>query len=113
MVLIAVDGIDIDREFMKLAHRKYEHKQKISILNSHLNYVPFKEDTINFIVCSEVVQYVNKPDKITTEFGRVLKHGRKVTITISNSSLRWSLLEAIRTRYRKEILGNNRKTFTR
>lgn len=106
-------GIDLGKEFVEFAHNKYGHEQNVNLLNSDVKYLPFREETVDIVVCSEVIEHIYKPEKIVLEFQRILKHGGKVIITTPNCSFRWSLLEAIWTRFRREMLETNHRAFTK
>ncbi len=65
------------------------------------------------MVCSEVNEHLNKPEKILKEFERTLPPNGELVITTPNVSVLWAFLEAVWTRIRRKMLETNHKCLTR
>lgn len=104
-------GLDIGNDFVRFAHEKFGNS--VSLLRSDVGYIPFRDDAMDCVICSEVLEHVQEPANVIKEFYRVLRSSGTVLITTPNISLRWALTEAVWTRVRREIIETEHVAFTR
>jgi ubiquinone/menaquinone biosynthesis C-methylase UbiE len=105
-----VIGVDIGKKFLSFCQSSYGNATFCAADAQHL---PFSDNSFDTIVCSEVIEHLNKPEKSLKEFERILHPNGELVITTPNISVRWALLEAMWTRIRKKILETNHKCFTK
>jgi hypothetical protein len=101
-----VVGIDIGKNFLTFCCRNYGG----DFICADIQNLPFKEKSFDTIICSEVLEHVENPEKALRDFNRV---GENVILTTPNISFRWALIEAIWTRIRGKMLETKHKAFTR
>jgi len=104
-------GLDIGNDFVRFAHNKFGNN--VSLLHSDVGNIPFRDDAMDCVICSEVLEHVQEPADVIKEFYRVLRPSGIVLITTPNISLRWALTEAVWTRVRREIIKTKHVAFTR
>ena len=75
--------------------------------------MPLREGVFDCLVCSDVLEHVPDPAKSINEMYIVLRSGGVTLITTPNISLRWSLIEAVWTHIRCEIIEIGHVAFTR
>lgn len=73
-----VVGIDINRDAIKYAKRKY---RRVSFLVADAQKLPFKDGEFDLAVSFEFIEHIKKPEKLLHEVKRVLK--RKGTFILS------------------------------
>ncbi len=77
-------GIDAGKEYLLFTQK---HKIYDQTIQSDLkNKLPFKNKSVDFIICSEVIEHLNKQsgEKLLTEIERISKPGTRVVITTPN-----------------------------
>lgn len=52
---------------------------------SDLHNIPFRDLSIDNIVCTQVLEHVRNPERVVSEFGRVLKPGGKLFLSVPQS----------------------------
>ncbi len=67
-----VVGIDSDIEAIKFAREKYKRKN-LKILEMDVEEIAFGSNSFDVIVCNQVYNFVDKPNKLMKEIYRVLK----------------------------------------
>lgn len=105
-----VYGIDIGEGFVRFAHNQF--KGGVKIIRSAVEKMPFRDGIFDCIVCSEVLEHAFHPAEAIKEMYRVVKSDGIVVITTPNVSLRWSLIEAVWTHIRREIIEIDHTAFT-
>jgi 2-polyprenyl-3-methyl-5-hydroxy-6-metoxy-1,4-benzoquinol methylase len=105
-----VVGVDIGKKFLNFCHSMYGNA---AFCGADAQYLPFPDCCFDTIVCSEVIEHLNKPEKILKEFERTLRPNGELVITTPNVSVRWAFLEAVWTRIRRKMLETNHKCLTR
>ena len=50
---------------------------------------PFKDNSVDEIFCSHVLEHLHSPEKAWTEFGRILKKGGRVIVIVPHFSRNW------------------------
>lgn len=104
-------GLDLGRDFIKHVHS--EHGDNVTILQSDALHIPLRDNVMASVVCSEVLEHVPDPSKAIEEMYRILKPQGTLLVTTPNISLRWTLIEAIWTRIRTDIIETEHVAFTR
>ena len=106
-----VYGVDIGEDFLRFAHTEYGGS--VGIIRSDVGKMPFRDSVFDCITCSEVLEHVPDPAEAIEEMGRILRTGGTALITTPHISLRWSLIEAVWTHVRREIIEIAHVAFTR
>jgi len=89
-----VIGLDID--IRKLRYLKLVKRIRNPFVLGSAEYLPFKDEIFEQVMCSEVIEHIPESDKIFKEFCRVLKPSGKLILTTPNYGLFiWPLLEWI------------------
>ncbi len=105
-----VTGVDIGKKFVD--HCQFRYKSAI-FCEADAQCLPFSSKCFDTIVCSEVMEHLEDPEKALEEFHRVLRPSGKLIVTTPNISLLWAFVEAIWTRIRRKMLETRHKSFTR
>jgi len=103
-------GIDIGKKFVDFCQSKYK---SAIFCEADAQFLPFSSECFDTIVCSEVMEHLENPEKALKEFNRVLRPRGKLILTTPNISFLWAFVEAIWTRIRKKMLETRHKSFTR
>ena len=77
-----VDGIDTTPMSIELARTEFKRRRlkgEFRLIDSY--EYPFEPGTFDAVVCSDVIEHVNKPDTMLREMWRVLKPGGVLAIT--------------------------------
>ena len=81
-------GLDISLGMIEKAKEQFGSKNKIKFLVGNANKLPFKDETFEKILCSEVIEHIPDYKKALNEIGRVLKkEGTLVLSTPNQNSL--------------------------
>ena len=104
-------GLDLGRGFIKHVHS--EHGDAVTIFQSDALNIPLKENVMDSVICSEVLEHVPDPSRAIEEMYRILKPHGTLLLTTPNISLRWVIIEAIWTRVRRQIIETKHVAFTR
>jgi len=105
-----VVGVDIGKGFVSFCQSRYKGA---FFCKADAEYLPFSDECFDSIVCSEVIEHLENPEKALEEFNRVLRPEGKLIITTPNISFRWAFVEAIWTRVRRKILETRHRSFTK
>ena len=105
-----VIGMDIGKKFVGFCHSRYKNAV---FCEADAQFLPFLDKCFDTIVCSEVIEHLENPEKALKEFNRVLRPRGKLVLTAPNISLLWAFVEAIWTRIRRKMLETRHKAFTR
>jgi len=76
-------GVDICLAFLRTA-RNYV---KNDVILTNADYLPFKNDSFNFVVMSEVIEHLANPTKVLIEIKRVLKPKGRLLVQTPNKVL--------------------------
>jgi ubiquinone/menaquinone biosynthesis C-methylase UbiE len=106
----SVIGVDIGNELLRFCQSSYKNA---AFCGADAQYLPFSDNCFDTIVCSEVIEHLDNPEKGLKEFERILRPNGELVITTPNTSVRWAFLEAIWTRIRRKMLETNHKCFTK
>lgn len=85
-------GIDINSDYLKICknHNIYD-----KLINSDVSKLPIENESVDFLICSEVIEHLNKIDgkKFLKEIDRVLKKGGRAIITTPSVEVSTSIEE--------------------
>lgn len=65
-------GVDIDQEAIAQAKKEF-HQANLSFIVIDSEVIPFADNSFDIVICNQVYQFVNDPEKMITEIHRVLK----------------------------------------
>ncbi len=105
-----VIGVDIGKKFLSFCTSSYRNAL---FCMADAQNMPFSDNSFDAIVCSEVIEHIDKPEKSLKEFERILRPKGELVITTPNISVRWAFTEAVWTRIRRRTLETNHKSFTK
>lgn len=74
-------GLDISREMLVRAKRKFPESDKCDFILSDAHHLPFKDSSLDAVVCINVLYQLPEPQKFLLEAGRVLKDEGIVVIS--------------------------------
>jgi ubiquinone/menaquinone biosynthesis C-methylase UbiE len=84
-----VIGVDISEEAIKHATAKYA-SGNVEFKISDVNNLPFNDNELDCGVCFEVIEHINKPEKLLIEVVRVIKNDGIFIISTPNGAVRTS-----------------------
>ena len=85
-------GVDID--FDKLYYLKKNKKIKGYLVLADIRYLPFKKNTFEQIVCSEVIEHIERDGKWLEEIVRISNSGSNVVLTTPDyGNIYWPVIE--------------------
>ncbi len=104
-----VYGVDVGENFIRycFAHHGYA---KVSKQNAE--HLEFSSDSFEDVICSEVIEHLNDPQKALREFHRVLKPNGRLVLTTPQACLRWAILEYFWNRVRGKRLEASHDSFS-
>lgn len=80
-------GIDMSPGFIKrnIKNAKiWKLDKKLDFKVGNIEKLPYKDDFFDYIICSEVLEHVENPEKVISEFERVLKSNGTILLTTPN-----------------------------
>lgn len=84
-------GIDLNKNALKYARNKKIHNTDYIIANAE--YLPIKDIAVDKIICAEIIEHLDKPEKLISETNRILKSGGEIVITTPNEISFWGVFE--------------------
>lgn len=67
-------GIDISKAMLKIAKRKLTcHREKSNLILADAEYLPFRNETFNLVICVSTLHYLNSVELVLQEISRLLK----------------------------------------
>lgn len=94
MILVSLNnavGIDI-----MLSKLRYMRRYNCNLVNSSVCRLPFRDESFDCVVCSQVIEHVPPNDEIFHEMNRVLKpRGRLILGTPDYSTVGWRVIESL------------------
>lgn len=82
--------IAFDLSFTAVKAAQQSFPQNIYLV-SDAEYIPLKDNTLDCIICSEVIEHVPYPQKILTEFYRLLRQNGELILSAPNWLSLWGL----------------------
>jgi ubiquinone/menaquinone biosynthesis C-methylase UbiE len=90
----SVVALELSRERVEIVKKKSaEQLAQVKLVLADAHRTPFKDSAFDFILCRNVIEHVDHPQKLTTEMARLLKPGGAVQITAPN---RYSISQLLR-----------------
>jgi hypothetical protein len=84
-------GMDVNRNALLYAKNKGITPCEFIIADAQ--QLPFKELTVNKIICAEIIEHLNNPEQLITESQRVLKEEGVIVISTPNERSIWGMYE--------------------
>jgi len=84
-------GMDLNRSALKFAKEKNIPDTEFLIADAE--QLPFKEGTIQRIICAEIIEHLHKPEMMIAESERILKGGGRIVISTPNEKSIWGIYE--------------------
>jgi ubiquinone/menaquinone biosynthesis C-methylase UbiE len=76
-----VIGVDSSDKAIKFAKKKTRNIRNIEFIKASAYYLPFKRDSFDYVVSSDVIEHLQEPQKMLAEIKRVYNRKGKVIIT--------------------------------
>lgn len=104
-----VYGVDVGEDFIRycLSHHGYAKVSKQSAEN-----LEFPSGSFEDVICSEVIEHLDNPEKALRECHRVLKLNGRLILTTPRACLRWSVLEYVWNHVRRKKLEASHDSFS-
>jgi ubiquinone/menaquinone biosynthesis C-methylase UbiE len=83
-----VTGIDIDKEAVSFAKKRFKRKNLEFYINDAMN-LSFKNDKFDIVICTQVYEHVPNAKKLFSEIYRVLKPGGICYLAATNRLWPW------------------------
>lgn len=82
-------GLDISDTALRFARDrlKEDNDAKIQLLRADAQKMPFKDDSFDKIICTELLEHVINPERVVEEIARISKMDSTIVLTIPNESL--------------------------
>jgi ubiquinone/menaquinone biosynthesis C-methylase UbiE len=106
-----VIGLDIGEGFVSFVHNEYG--SEVKLLYSDAGFIPLRDNVLDCIICSEVLEHIPEPSWAISEMHRILKSDGVLLLTTPNISLRWVIVEFLWTHLRREVIEVEHVAFTR
>jgi len=84
-------GMDVNRNALLYAKKKEISQSEFIIADAQ--QLPFKDGTIDKIICAEIIEHLNNPEQLIAESQRVLREDGSIVITTPNENSVWGLYE--------------------
>jgi ubiquinone/menaquinone biosynthesis C-methylase UbiE len=86
-------GTDINHNALQYAKNK--NIPNTEFIQCNAEYLPFKTNTIDKIICAELIEHLSNPEYMLNESKRVLKGDGSIVITTPNEISIWGLYEIL------------------
>jgi uncharacterized protein (TIRG00374 family) len=90
-------GMDLNRNALLFAKRKGIAGSEFIIADAQ--YLPFREQSVNKIICAEIIEHLHEPEKMIRESQRVLSTGGRIAISTPNERSIWGIYEIFWDRF--------------
>lgn len=77
-------GLDIDKDVLRKVSRE---TSDVNLICASGIYVPFKDESFDLIICTEVLEHLKNPEEAISEISRLLTKGGSAVISIPSLSL--------------------------
>jgi uncharacterized protein (TIRG00374 family) len=84
-------GMDLNRNALLFAKKKGIPESEFIIADAQ--YLPFRQRSVNKIICAEIIEHLHEPEKIIQETQRVLNDGGRIVISTPNEHSIWGIYE--------------------
>ena len=76
-----VTGVDTSTEAIAFAREKIKNIKNIEFIEASAYDLPFKDNSIDYVVSSDVIEHLAEPEKLLTEIKRVFNENGRIVIT--------------------------------
>ncbi len=76
-----VTCVDNDSDLLNFMRDKFGANERLDLLHSDAISLPFKDDTFDLVLCSEVLEHVSSPKSMLREIGRVKKADGRIILS--------------------------------
>jgi uncharacterized protein (TIRG00374 family) len=90
-------GMDLNRNALLFAKKKGIPESEFLIADAQ--YLPFRNSSINKIICAEIIEHLHEPEKMIHEAQRVLQAGGRIAISTPNERSTWGIFELFWDRF--------------
>ena len=80
-------GLDISDVALEYAKNKLKNNSSVQLIRADAQKIPLKDNSIDKIICSEVLEHVINPNKVIEEIVRISKADSTIVVTIPNEVL--------------------------
>lgn len=94
-------GMDLNRNALHYA--KGKNIRNTEFLIADAERLPFREKTVDRIICAEIIEHLHEPEQMIAESERVLKDSGKIVISTPNEHSVWGAYE-----FFWDVLGRGR-----
>ncbi|HEX3000991.1 MAG TPA: flippase-like domain-containing protein [Methanoregula sp.] len=94
-------GMDLNHNALLYARGKNNRNTEFLIADAER--LPFREKTVDRIICAEIIEHLHEPEKMIAESKRVLKDPGKIVISTPNEHSVWGVYE-----FFWDVLGRGR-----
>jgi uncharacterized protein (TIRG00374 family) len=84
-------GMDVNRNALLYAKSKEIPHSEFILADAE--QLPFKKNTVNRIICAEIIEHLHEPAKMIAESQRVLDNDGRIVITTPNERSIWGIYE--------------------
>jgi len=106
-----INGIDLNDSHLDKARALVsEQGERVNLQRGSIYELPFTDESVDFVICSEVLEHLDNPDAGVKEIHRVLKKGGHAAITVPCKTfpffwdpLNWLLMRLFNTHVHKDI----------
>jgi glycosyltransferase involved in cell wall biosynthesis/ubiquinone/menaquinone biosynthesis C-methylase UbiE len=98
-----VYGVDINKNMLALAKKKFKNQRKVKLLEGDVYNLPFRNEQIDKIFGGRIFMHIDKKDSFLKEIRRVLKPGGLLVFDFLNRNSLLSFLKL--TPLRKRVWG--------
>ncbi len=98
-------GVEIRADYADKARELTKDDNRIAIVEGSIYELPFKNNSFDLIICSEVLEHLENDMSGLVELNRVLKPGGKIIITVPNKNFPflWDPLNALLAKFGRHI----------
>jgi uncharacterized protein (TIRG00374 family) len=90
-------GMDLNRGALVFAKSKNIPKSEFILADAQ--HLPFRERSVNKIICAEIIEHLHEPEKMIHESQRVLSAGGRIAISTPNEISIWGIYEIFWDRF--------------
>jgi ubiquinone/menaquinone biosynthesis C-methylase UbiE len=106
-----ISGIDLSDSHLEKARALVaDQGDRVNLQKASIYELPFPDQSVDFLICSEVLEHLDNPDQAVKEIYRVLKKGAHAAITVPCKTfpffwdpLNWLLMRLFGTHVNKDI----------
>lgn len=97
-------GVDIYNESIEYAKKLYSG---IEFRSADAHFLPYDDNFFDLVICTEVIEHLDDPQKAIKEMKRVLKKSGKLIIEVDSGSLLFSFVWFFWTKLRGKVWNDS------